>query len=507
MNSRSWLIRRALLAIALMVGFYALALTIALGLLWIPYAEWTYVGRVHIRIALVCVVAGLTVLWAIAPRADRFEPPGPRLDEYTCPDLFRMIREVASATGQAEPSEVYLLNEVNAWVTQRGGVMGFGSRRVMGIGFPLLQGLSIEEVKAILAHEFGHYSSGDVALGPWIYKTRAAISRAIAGVHESWLEAPFQWYGKLFLKITHSISRQQEFIADQIAAKVTSAAAAASALRQVTALSPAFQAYVGQELVPVMRAGFMPPIASGFASYLREDRIADWARRVVEHEEQEGTTDEFDTHPSLKERLGALGAGASSMLADRPGAGLTFGSGESIVGERGSAAALLPNAEQQAAALARVTFGAQNVTGLKPLSWSEVGESVIIPDWRRLAGACAAWLSRYTPDTLPTSEEELIRAGSGLTRPGDELSTRDRIGRAVHVFGVGVGLALLDRGWMLQTGVGRPILLTRGSEVIDPFDSVHRLATGQLSAAEWKAQCSAAGISGCVLGAHPTVKV
>lgn len=492
MNSRSWLVRRAILAIALMVGFYAFALTIAFGLLWIPYAEWAYVGRVHLRIALVCVVAGLTVLWAIVPRADRFEPPGPRLDEYTCPELFRMIREVASATGQSEPSEVYLLNEVNAWVTQRGGIMGFGSRRVMGIGFPLLQGLSIEEVKAILAHEFGHYSSGDVALGPWIYKTRAAIGRAIAGVHESWLEAPFQWYGKLFLKITHSISRQQEFIADQIAAKVTSAAAAASALRQVTALSPAFHAYVGQELVPVMRAGFLPPIASGFASYLREDRIADWVRRVVEHEEQEGTTDEFDTHPSLKERLDALGDSSSSGAA---------------AGERGSAAALLPNAEQQAATLARVTFGAQNVTGLKPLSWSEVGESVTIPEWRNLANACAAWLSRYTPDTLPTSEEELIRAGSGLARPGDGISTRDRIGRAVHVFGVGVGLALLDRGWLLQTGVGKPIVLTRGSEVIDPFDAVHRLATGQLSPAEWKAQCSAAGISGCVLAAHPTVRV
>jgi hypothetical protein len=94
--------------------------------------------------------------------------------------------------------------------------------------------------------------------------------------------------------------------------------------------------------------------------------------------------------------------------------------------------------------------------------------------------SCAAWLSRFTPDTLPTTEEELIRAGTGLARPGDGISTRDRIGRAVHVFGVGVGLALIDRGWLLETGVGRPIVLTRGSAAIDPFDSGHRLATGQL---------------------------
>ena len=492
MSSKSWLVRRAVLALALMIGFYAFALAIAFGLLWIPYAEWAYLGRVHIRIAVVAVVAGLAVLWAIIPRADRFEPPGPRLDEHTCPELFRMIRDVASGTRQAEPSEVYLLNDVNAWVTQRGGIMGVGSRRVMGIGFPLLQGLSTEELKAIIAHEFGHYSSGDVALGPWIYKTRAAIGRAIAGVHESWLEAPFQWYGKLFLKITHSISRQQEFIADQIAAKVTSPAAAASALRQTTALGPAFNAYMGQELVPVMRAGFIPPIAGGFAAFLKEERVTAFSRRIIEQEEREGTTDEFDTHPSLKERLEALGDLSFSGAA---------------AGERGSAAALLRNAEPQVAALARVTFGADTVEGLKPLAWSEVGESVTIPEWRTIAKDCAAWLSRFTPDTLPTTEEELIRAGTGLARPGDGISTRDRIGRAVHVFGVGVGLALIDRGWLLETGVGRPIVLTRGSAAIDPFDSGHRLATGQLSVEEWKAQCSAAGMAGCVLSGDSAVKV
>jgi Zn-dependent protease with chaperone function len=485
MTSKAWLVARGLLAITLMVGFYALALGIVIALLWIPYAEVMYVGRVHLKLTLVVVVAALSVLWAILPRIDRFNPPGPRLDEYTCPELFRMIREVASATGQSEPSEVYLLNEVNAWVSQRGGVMGFGSRRVMGIGFPLLQGLSVEELRAILAHEFGHYSSGDVALGPWIYKTRAAIGRAIGSMRDSWLEAPFRWYGKQFLRITHGISRQQEFIADRIAAQVTSTTAAASALRQTLALAPAFHAYLGQEVVPVMRAGFMPPIANGFAAFLREERIADFARRFVEQEVREGKTDAFDTHPSLKERLAALGD--SSPL-------------QSVAGGGGSAAALLPNAEQHVAALARCTFGAQNVEGLKPLAWSEVGDSVIVPQWRALSKSCAAWLSRFTPDTLPATEEELLRAGKGLTRPGDELSKQDRIGRAVHVFGVGVALALLDRGWVVETGVGRPAVMRSGSQVIDPFDSVHRLATGQLGADEWKAQCAAAGIAGCVLG-------
>jgi Zn-dependent protease with chaperone function len=34
--------------------------------------------------------------------------------------------------------------------------MGFGSRRVMGLGLPLLQALNVSQLEAVLAHEFGH---------------------------------------------------------------------------------------------------------------------------------------------------------------------------------------------------------------------------------------------------------------------------------------------------------------------------------------------------------------
>jgi heat shock protein HtpX len=66
------------------------------------------------------------------PRPDRFEPPGPVLAPDRQRRLFGLIGEVATATGQAMPREVYLVPDVNAWVAVRGGVMGFGSRRVMG---------------------------------------------------------------------------------------------------------------------------------------------------------------------------------------------------------------------------------------------------------------------------------------------------------------------------------------------------------------------------------------
>ena len=56
--------------------------------------------------------------------------------------------------------------------------MGFGSRRVMGLGLSLMQILTVSELRAVVAHEFGHFHGGDVAIGPWIHKTSAARSCA-----------------------------------------------------------------------------------------------------------------------------------------------------------------------------------------------------------------------------------------------------------------------------------------------------------------------------------------
>src|SRR5690349_15531959 len=147
-NQTAWFARRAALAIALMIGFYLLAFGIAGLLFWIPYAEWRYLERVDIRLAIGCVLSGMALLGSVIPRKDVFNPPGPRLEDRDHPKLFAMLREVASATGQPMPADVYLLNQVNAFVTARGGRMGVGGVRVMGIGLPLIQALSVDGLRA-----------------------------------------------------------------------------------------------------------------------------------------------------------------------------------------------------------------------------------------------------------------------------------------------------------------------------------------------------------------------
>ena len=149
MKQTAWLVQRAALAVVLMVSFYALALGIAGALLWIPYEAYANEVRLPIKITLICVALAGTTIWAVLPRIDRFVPPGPLLSPVDSPQLFEVLNGVASSTEQTMPADVYLVNDVNAFVTQRGGVMGFGSRRVMGIGLPLMQALTVQEFKAV----------------------------------------------------------------------------------------------------------------------------------------------------------------------------------------------------------------------------------------------------------------------------------------------------------------------------------------------------------------------
>ncbi|PYS55111.1 MAG: hypothetical protein DMG13_05535 [Acidobacteria bacterium] len=108
--------------------------------------------------------------------------------------------------------------------------MGFGSRRVMGIGLPLLQLLTVSQFEAVLAHEFGHFHGRDTRIGPWIHKTRAEIERTInmlsLGPGPIWLKVQvfpvlFVWYGNLFIRATQALSRIQEFSADRLAASTS----------------------------------------------------------------------------------------------------------------------------------------------------------------------------------------------------------------------------------------------------------------------------------------------
>src|SRR5215471_21264423 len=125
---------RALLAVALAVGFYLLAIGVA-ALLLGGAAFIAVEGRgAALKIIVMMTLGGLAILWGILPRIDRFTAPGPELSPEKHPRLFASLTRIARATGQKMPDVVYLDPSVNAGVTRRGGILGIGSRPIMVLG-------------------------------------------------------------------------------------------------------------------------------------------------------------------------------------------------------------------------------------------------------------------------------------------------------------------------------------------------------------------------------------
>jgi hypothetical protein len=66
MAPNTWLLARGLLAIVLMLGFYALAISVTLGLLTIAYVQVVYLQARVFNLIMFCVVGALAILWSRA---------------------------------------------------------------------------------------------------------------------------------------------------------------------------------------------------------------------------------------------------------------------------------------------------------------------------------------------------------------------------------------------------------------------------------------------------------
>ncbi len=481
---------RALVAVGLLIVFYALALGVAGGLLYVVYLMVTVAHRFNLKLVVILVVGAGAILWGILPRFDRFEAPGPRLLASQHPRLFKMIEDVARSTGQAMPADVFLVSNMNAWVSQRGGMMGFGSRRIMGLGLPLLQVLGVSQLKAVLAHEFGHYHGGDVKLGPWIHKTRAAIGRTITALHQAGsgiLHKPFEWYGNMFLRITQAISRNQEYQADALAASIVGPRALIDGLKAVHGGSLAFDSYINGEFAPVIGAGYLPPLAEGFQRFVSARQLSEEIEKAVDLEIKEGAEDPYDTHPPLSERIKAL------LKYPEPGTDLDVEPAIQLLTD-------LPQVELQL--LKFILVHPEKLPTLKTVDWKDVGDTAyrslyqaMAPEFKQKAGGLHA-------EKVPVGKEAM--AAWARAKLGDDaihLSDEDLAAYTARVFGVLAIVHLVEQGWSLQTLPGETITAVKDGAQVQPLKVLTNIALGETPGEDWQKVCSQAGLVGVALGA------
>jgi heat shock protein HtpX len=150
----------ALLSLVMVMASYLFMISLAVLCVYLPGLILVETESANIQLLLLFaggVVVAVTLLWSLIPRREKFQAPGLLLERSMHPKLFTQLDEISAVLKEELPRDVYLIGDVNAFVANRGGTLGMGSRRIMAIGLPLFSVLTVSELRAVLAHEFAHY--------------------------------------------------------------------------------------------------------------------------------------------------------------------------------------------------------------------------------------------------------------------------------------------------------------------------------------------------------------
>lgn len=184
------------------------------------------------------------------------------------PELFEFLHRLADEAGAPRPHRVFLSSRVNACVFYDLSPMNliFPSKKNLEIGLALVNVLSLGELKAVLAHEFGHFAQRSMAVGRWVYVAQQIAAHIVAkrDALDAFLEGlsridiRIAWIGWLLSVIVWSIrslvemvfrgvvlaqralSREMEYQADLVAASLTGSDALVHALHRLGAADDAW---------------------------------------------------------------------------------------------------------------------------------------------------------------------------------------------------------------------------------------------------------------------------
>ena len=185
------------------------------------------------------------------------------IKESDQPELFAFIRRLTKDTRTPFPKKIYLSQEVNASVFYDSGFwsMFFPVKKNLNIGLGLVNSLNLSEFKAVLAHEFGHFSQRSMKLGSYTYNVNKIIydmlyeNEGYGRTLQRWASASgyFAFFANITVAIVEgiqsilrkvyavvnksymSLSRQMEFHADSVSAYVSGSMSLVTSLNRLEA--------------------------------------------------------------------------------------------------------------------------------------------------------------------------------------------------------------------------------------------------------------------------------
>lgn len=229
---------------------YAFATSIHLSTLLIFAAGFVSFIFLPTWAAILSAIICTTITWNVIPK--RREWPQNIVTRESFPTFYGISEQIAKEMKTTPPHSIEVLTDFNATYTQ----FGFGGfkKKVIGLGIPLMNQLSDEEIVAIISHETSHGANDDIARGLYINSAIRALAnwyymlspqhlnegaiRGQSNMLATWFANLIGWSIALIpLAEYHLLTRlllrqtqEAEYLADRLAAEVCGTTAMMKAL-------------------------------------------------------------------------------------------------------------------------------------------------------------------------------------------------------------------------------------------------------------------------------------
>ena len=327
---------RPIVAMVFLPGLYiclllsaVLSICAAGLLITILYWLFSFIHRIPVGIMALIAIGGLLgVVYSIKGGWRTIQKAivhchAVKVTKDQAPKLFSMIEELSIKMKTAMPNNILLELGSNFFVTESKVQVfegGFRSR-ILCLSAPMLHILNPFELKAIIAHELAHFTGEDTAYSRRFYPIYRGTSSAISDMvnvstsgsnNTFWISLSLiipmlvlRIYLVLFAIIESRIGRKREFRADKFAARLVTSKVMASALVKAHVYGTLWHQISEKWIVDALNKGkAFRNISELFAStYLSDKSLL----REVAQDLSMHLSHPIDSHPSLKERLLAIG--------------------------------------------------------------------------------------------------------------------------------------------------------------------------------------------------------
>ncbi|MDX6693305.1 MAG: hypothetical protein QOF02_908 [Blastocatellia bacterium] len=271
-------------------------------------------GSIPIKLVLLLACCAVVTIFQMIRSLfikQKEEDPGRSLRLDEAPGLWALTREVAESVRTRPIDEIRVTPGTDLAVYERGSFRQRrqdAAERVLILGVGVLNGFSQNAFRAVLAHEYGHFThrdtaGGDVALR--VNKDMMKFARAMARSGQAtWWNIAFQFlrvYHFIFRRISHGATRLQETLADRVAVHIYGAKAFKEGLGHVVRRAIEFDHLASREIDKAVAARRVVQNL-----YELPEAESDEVVKSIEAEVSKAInrqTTEDDTHPSPVRRF------------------------------------------------------------------------------------------------------------------------------------------------------------------------------------------------------------